>query len=115
MKAILNPRVVASCRARNNDIVIPMNVPRLFTANTESGEDWCGYRMKFSLPLQRRVIVANITASLVTPNWHNNTSSELDTSLVSEHLSALALPMPPPPQPDITGWRRLLTLIMNFI
>ena len=49
--------------------MLPEGVPRIFTANAESAQAWCGNRLKWSEPLQRKTIVFSITQPLCDDSW----------------------------------------------
>ncbi len=119
MKALLNPRAIAGMRGRNNDIIIPLGVPRIFTANVVSGDEWCFGRLRWSLPLQRRCIVYNITARIAVLGWAGDARHDvLDAAAVAAHLlDAVALPQvpPPAPQPDVSMWHQLLRAALSML
>ena len=45
--------------------------PRVCTANVMNVQEWCGYRLKWSYPLQRKAIVFQITDYLIDEEWRN--------------------------------------------
>lgn len=101
LKQLFNPRAVATMRARNDDITIPLGIPRLFTANVVSGHAWCGGRLDWSLPLQRRVLFFNISKRIVATTWEPD-EAEIDDNRVAEQLRfavRLPGPVPVPPEP----------------
>ena len=110
MKCRLNPRVVATCRGRNFDITIPLGIPRIFTANVVNGIAWCGARLAWSLPLQRRMIVCRVTQRLIDITWMPSGESALDMDVIAARLAGNPVPLLPPPAvaPDFGSWGRLL-------
>ena len=78
MKVLMAPTVQGSIRGRNNDIVLPRGVPRIFTGNAENAQQWCGHRVKWTEPLQRKAIVFEITQPIVPASWRNADSHEDD-------------------------------------
>ena len=69
MKNLLDPRTSKSIRAKNQELNLHMGIPRICTANAENIEEWCGYRLKWSYPLQRKAIVFQINDYLVDEEW----------------------------------------------
>lgn len=69
MKCILDPSASSCIRARNRNAQIPAGVARIFTANADSPQQWCGRRIAWTEPMQRKAFVAVITAPLVLANW----------------------------------------------
>ena len=70
-KNLLDPRTAKSIRARNQELNLHMGVPRVCTANANNIEEWCGYHLRWSYPLQRKAIVFQITDYLVDEEWRN--------------------------------------------
>jgi hypothetical protein len=93
LKTLMDPRMPASLRARNNNVELPPGVPRLFTSNCETPAEWCGKRIPWSPPLQRKTVCFNITRPLCTPGWATETDIPSDDeSAVFEGMSALFPP-----------------------
>ena len=46
-------------------------VPRIFTGNAETAQQWCGLRLKWSEPIQRKAIVFIVKSPLVPDSWRN--------------------------------------------
>jgi len=105
MKVLLSPQVPGSVRCRNDDKMLPIGLPRIFTGNAESVEEWCGYRCRWSEPLQRKAIVFNITQPLCKESWrkpedgnneHNENAVEV-ARVLSETHGNLFVDAPAPP------------------
>ena len=71
MKVLMAPSAPGSIRCRNADLVLPAGVPRIFTGNAESAEEWVGNRLKWSAPIQRKTVVFIVKAPLVPDSWRN--------------------------------------------
>ncbi len=102
-KALCLPTAPATIRARNTDIFISPNIPRIFTANRTSGPLWVGKRIAWSGPLERRVIVFPIEKPLVSPEWVASLTADVSNHLaIADELSNSAPPAPAPiPVPGI--------------
>lgn len=114
-KNLLCPRMCATLRGRFGDIVIPAGIPRLFTGNVTSGSEWCGDRLPWSPPLQRRVIAWSISEALVDRSWVPAVGENSDADSVGAQLRS-NVALPPVAQPadsnadflNVSGWRFLL-------
>ena len=69
MKVLLSPLQPGSIRARNQDLAMPVGLARIITANAENAEEWCGFRLKWTEPLQRKSIVFPISKQLCDEAW----------------------------------------------
>ena len=69
LKVFLTPMAPGSLRSRNADMVLPVGMPRIIPANAENAEEWCGFRCKWSAPLQRKSIVFSIDKPLCDEAW----------------------------------------------
>ena len=99
LKHLFNPRAIATLRARHGDITIQVSVPRLFTGNVSSGQEWCGDRLPWSLPLQRRVVFFQISEHIVSPSW-DPANGATQHDIVGEQLYAsVQLPVPAVAEP----------------
>ena len=94
MKQLFNPRAMATLRARNDDITIPLGIPRLFSANVVSGHAWCGGRLDWSLPLQRRVLFFNISKRIVATTWEPDEAEIVDNRVAEQLRFSVRLPEP---------------------
>ena len=69
LKGLMSPMQPCTFHCRNQDGVLPAGVPRIFTANAESAQAWCGNRLKWSEPLQRKAVVFSIKQPLCDDSW----------------------------------------------
>ena len=103
LKIMMSPATAGSIRCHHRDLKLPAGVPRIYTSNAACGQEWCGQRLKWSLPLQRKAIVFKITKPLLKPRVAGdagdidssgyNTSTEKITAAMKE--AAAEIPLPP--------------------
>ena len=91
MKCMCNPAQGGSVRARNGDIQLIAQMPRIFTGNADSIDDWCGSRFEWSLPLQRKSIVFQVVNRLVSNQFRSsvNTAAADDSSIVAQQSAIM--------------------------
>ena len=117
MKVALTPMDAGNVHARNNNVIIPKGVPRIFTANAASPEDWCAPRVRWSEPLQRKAVVYSVHSRLCPKDWRKNADDE-DNDVYENPVQAFnrahikRFPVPPP-EPSMT-WRLLSAMICLF-
>ena len=75
MKVLMAPTAPGSIRCRNADLVLPAGVPRLFTANAETAQEWVGNRMRWTEPIQRKTVVFVVKSPLVPDSWRNQNAT----------------------------------------
>jgi hypothetical protein len=102
LKIMMSPATAGSIRCHHRDLKLPAGVPRIYTSNASSGQEWCGQRLKWSLPLQRKSIVFRITKPVlkrreagVDADFDSsgyNQSTERITAVMKEAAAAI----PPP-------------------
>ena len=78
MKVLMAPTAPGSIRCRNADLVLPAGVPRLFTANAETAQEWVGNRLKWTEPIQRKTVVFVVKSPLVPDSWRNQNAAAED-------------------------------------
>ena len=122
MKNLLDPRTPKSIRARNRELNLPMGIPRICTANAMNVEEWCGYRLKWSFPLQRQAVVFQITDYLIAEDWReqhhegqqdNDEEGDGDVMKVLNENNADRLPPAPQPEPSFVG--RVASAAWSFL
>ena len=107
MKVLVAPTAPGSIRCRNADLMLPAGVPRIFTGNAESAQQWSGLRLKWSEPLQRKTIVYNITKPLCDAQWRAGEADENDDSAMQVASALREGPcrifVEPPAGPSLAG------------
>ena len=66
--------IIRILNSSNNTITVSVQlcttgVPRIFTANSSTPDDWVEPRMRWSAPLQRKAVVFKITQPLCHESW----------------------------------------------
>ena len=118
MKVLMAPTAPGSIRCRNADLVLPAGVPRLFTANAETAQEWVGNRLKWTEPIQRKTVVFVVKSPLVPDSWRDqNADAEnepTDAMNVAKELreGAGSIFKNEPPQPSLAG--RLLGVMQRM-
>lgn len=74
LKVLLNPSMSGTVNAKHGSIDLPAMVPRIFTCNNKSPQDWCsnGERNRnlvWELPHARKSIFFQLKAPLCLPGW----------------------------------------------
>ena len=93
-------------------------VPRLFTGNAATVQQWCNLRMKWSEAIHRKTVVYLINKLLVPDSWRNqNAAAENepnDAMDVAKELreGAGSIFKDEPPQPSLAG--RLLGVMQRM-
>ena len=97
MKVLQNPMQSGNVRARNADIKFCANLPRIFTGNADetdhmsSIQAWCGSRLQWSQPLQRKSLVFHIVDPLVSSRFRASVTAETsaDTSFIAQQTNLM--------------------------
>jgi len=97
MKCLQNPKQGGNVRARNADIKLIANMPRILTGNADVKSDesivqaWCGDRPTWSEPLQRKSLVFHIVDPLVSSGFKASVieTASADTSFVAEQTDLM--------------------------
>ena len=89
MKVLVEPNVPGSTRCRNEDLQLPAGVMRTFTGNADSPVQWCGNRVPWSEPLQRKSIVYVIDKPLVSELWRQPENHEENGDAAEDIMNAL--------------------------
>ncbi len=74
LKSVLDPTAGCSVRCRGRNAFFPPNTARIITANAASAVAWCGARLRWTEPLQRKCIVVVIDRPVVVPRWSSQTT-----------------------------------------
>ena len=69
LKVVFDPSSPGGIRARGHNAQFAANTARLLSSNALSLQDWGGTRVKFTAPLQRKLICFQITLPLVPRMW----------------------------------------------
>ena len=120
MKVLLAPTAPGSIRCRNADLSLPPGVPRIFTGNAETVQEWCGHRVKWSEPIQRKSVVFMIKSPLVPDSWRNENAladddEPNDAAAVARELRegvGRIFPDAPPEAPSLVG--RMLSVVQRM-
>jgi hypothetical protein len=80
LKVLLNPGMAGSLNAKHGSIDIPACVPRIFTCNNTSPQDWVSDGgknrvLKWEQPHARKSIWFQLSLPLCKPNWKDEASS----------------------------------------
>lgn len=69
-KVLFDASMPCSYRCKGVDeAVLPAGVPRIFTANAATGDDWLGVRCHFSEPIRRKMMLAIVSERLVNDSF----------------------------------------------
>ncbi len=119
MTGLLNPRMSAVVRARNQDIALPASVPRFFSAQVDDPVDWVRPRIEWSQPLQRRCITFKVDRRLCA-EWGTTAQSDSSIEAVGNFLAGLNASLVPPTttvqvQHDVSRVRSMLRSALGMI
>ena len=76
MRSLLTPMGPGNVHCRNQDPTLPCGMPRIITANADDVQSWCGHRLRWSEPCQRKSIVFNVTKPLCDDEWRKGQVGE---------------------------------------
>ena len=91
--------------------MLPAGMPRVITANATSGKESCGYRCKWSKPLERKGIVFVIEKPLCNDRWRkglvendyeNDDDCDDDVRIMRDSVAGRFAP-PPAVPPSMAG------------
>ena len=107
LKVLVVPTAQGCVRARNESVKLVPGVGRIFTGNSSSGQDWCGRRLKWSLPLQRKAIIFQITKPLISDagrqRLHTSQIEDSSNAAASEMMAKEFFDAHPPTQENPRG------------
>ena len=105
-KVLMDRAAGGALRGRNSDILFPPSVPLVITGNADGGQEWCGGRFEWSLPLQRKTAVLKVDCPLCVRNWASSSADTADDMPEVFEVMAGSLPPRPAPAENLVGMLR---------